>query len=270
MPTSQRSNARRLLEPPPPAQASMIAARELVRQLLLSSLMRNVQLVGPCLMCLVLVGIAHAEDSVRKATDTEAASALDSVLENIVTGPALEHSRGASSGTKGSIEIRKSDGARPTIKGNLVVGTENTAGWHKRTIEWDFAKGTGTFESVRRDRDETELVSAIADTPEHKRQVFKTSGGPIERESIIDTRTVRLKAGGTAQVVKADERVVIAKRALVHFDSMGQASLYTKGGYVKTESADGGRVYTRSSIQVGGTTVSPEQLDAFMKNRVAL
>ncbi len=223
------------------------------------------------LMSAVLLGLvasAQAAPVVTNVADAEAAKALDSVLEHVVIAkPALDASK-TSAPAKGSLAITK-DGGKPTIKGTLLAGTEGKAGYQARAIDWNFTTNVGTFASTKRDATETTVI-AVTGTPNDVRQVSTTKGGAVERESTIDSKTVTLKAGGTATVVTTDEKVSIASgTAAVQFQGSGQPALMTKAGYVKSDLANGGQLYTHHVIQVGTQTVTEAELAAFLKNRVA-
>ncbi|CAN5435453.1 hypothetical protein BH11MYX1_BH11MYX1_41840 [soil metagenome] len=211
---------------------------------------------------------AHAAPVVTTVADAEAAKALDSVLERVVIAkPALDASKG-SGAAKGSLEITK-DGGKPTIKGALTAGTEGKAGYQQRTIDWNFTTNVGAFSSTKRDTSETMSV-VVTGTAMAVHQVSATKGGAVERESTIDSKTVKLKAGGTAAIVTTDDKVTIAAAAaVVQFQGTGQPTLLAKGGYVKSDLPNGGQVYTHHVIQVGTQTLSEAELAGFMKNRVA-
>ncbi len=224
------------------------------------------QIVAPLLF--VLVASAQAAPVVTTVADTEAAKALDGVLDHVVIAkPALDASK-SSGAAKGSLEITK-DGGKPTIKGALTAGTEGKSGYQKRTIDWNFATNVGAFASVKRDASETTSV-AVTGTANLVHQVSSTKGGTVEREATIDSKTVTLKAGGTAAVVVTDEKITIATgAAAVQFQGTGQPALLAKSGYVKTDLANGGQLYTHHVIQVGTQKLTDAELAGFLKHRVA-
>lgn len=230
--------------------------------------MRLIQIcIATAFMCFTFTG-ARAESTATRAVDGEAARALDSVIEHVVAAPHVQRAKGVATGAKGEVTVQRTGTEKPVIRGTVVVGSEGSAGWHKRTIDWDFAKGTGTFESIRRDTTETEKLTVVASTAGDKRQVMTASGGPVERESVVETKTVQLVSGGTAPIVTAEDRVVVAKGSIPAFVSTGEATLL-RGGYVKRDDASGARIYTRRVVEVGGRKVTDAELAAFMKNRVA-
>lgn len=171
-----------------------------------------------------LVASSQAAPVVTTLTDAEASKALDSVLEHVVIAkPALDASRTVGT-AKGSLEITK-DGGKPTIKGALTAGTEGKAGFQKRAIDWNFTTNIGSFSSIKRDATETTSV-AVTGTANDVHQVSSTKGSAVERDAIIDSKTVTLKAGCTAPVVVTDEKITIAAAAAaVQFQATGQPAL---------------------------------------------
>ena len=202
----------------------------------------------------------------RQVTDVAAAETLDSVLEHVVSSSELSKARGVRSGARGTIEVIK-DSAKPIIRGRVVVGSAPTQ--HERTIDWNFNTNLGTFESVRGEGSDTHRLTVTA-TADHKLQVYKLSGGQIERETSIETKTVKLVDGKSVPIVTTKEQIVIANQtAAVHFAATGQPKQLVKSGYTKSVTASGGETYTRTAIQIGGQSVTPTELEAFLKKRVA-